>query len=138
MLILLYTLIVAVGIVAWLDLRAARRRDTPSVSAATAARLIVIEGADSDRPAGTSFLLAPVSTVGRDLDNDIVLADPTISGRHAVISRRDGRWWMEDLGSTNGSAVNSTSVEAEAPAILRSGDLIQFGAVKMRLAAPEG
>ncbi len=135
-LILLYTLIVAVGLVAWQDLRASRRTAAgPSI--ADSARLIVLDGADSDRAPGTSFPLEPVTALGRDLDNEIVLADPTISGRHACLSIREGTWWIEDLGSTNGSFVNDEEVDSDTPALLRSGDLVQVGAIKMRLVTPD-
>lgn len=135
-LILLYTLVVAVGVVAWQDLRASRRAGSAGASLADAARLIVLDGADSDRPAGTAFPLEAVTSVGRDLDNEIVLADPTISGRHACLSIREGSWWIEDLASTNGSFVNGEEVVAGTPTLLRSGDLVQVGAIKMRLVTP--
>jgi pSer/pThr/pTyr-binding forkhead associated (FHA) protein len=136
LLILLYTLIAAVGIVAWLDLRAARKSSGAAQSRAEAPRLIVLEPAESDRPPGTAFPLQLVTSLGRDLDNDVVLADPSISGRHAVLSHRDRTWWLEDLGSTNGSFVNGDGVSPGVETLLRSGDLVQLGAVKMRLVTP--
>ncbi len=133
LLILLYSFVGAIGIVAWLDLRASRRAAIASPAAVTPSRLIVLEGGESDRPPGASFPLEVVTSIGRDLDNDLVLVDPTISGRHAVISLREGSWWLEDLVSTNGSFVEDRRVSPETPAVLRSGDLIQIGAVRLRL-----
>lgn len=40
--------------------------------------------------------------IGRDNDVDIRLAGPKVSRRHAQIFRRDGRYFLEDLGSSNG------------------------------------
>jgi hypothetical protein len=137
LLILLYTFLAAVAMVGWLDVRHARRGVARGTPAANPCRLIVIDGGASDRAPGTAFSLEAVTAVGRDLDNEIVLADPTISGRHAVVSRHSGAWWIEDLASTNGTFINSRRVIPDAPTVLRSGDLVQVGAVKMRLAAAE-
>jgi len=137
LLLALYAFIGAVGLVGWLDLRrSARRQAAAPAEPPGQVRLIVLDGATSDRPPGTWFGLEPVSAVGRDLDNDVVLADPTISGRHAVVSLRDGAWWVEDLASTNGTYVNGDRLPAEAPALLRSGDVVQVGAVRLRLVSP--
>ena len=46
-------------------------------------------------------------TIGRRQDNDIVIADPTISTHHARILRNGEKFFIEDLGSTNGTFVNS-------------------------------
>lgn len=130
-----YTFVVAVGWVAWTDLRRvlpeARPPGTPGP------RLIVLDGASSDRPAGQAFLLAAVTALGRDLDNQVVLQDPTVSGRHAVIHHRDGAWWIEDLGSRNGTRVNGRPARSLQPELLRSGDRVQLGAVQLRLVCPE-
>jgi hypothetical protein len=136
LLVFLYAFVGFVGWIAWRDLRSARRDVAVALEAATA-RLIVIEGAASDRPAGTSFALLPVTAIGRDLDNHVVLGEPTVSGRHAVLNVGEGAWWLEDLGSTNGSFVNGRRVAAGSPEIVRSGDVLQLGAVRMRLVTPD-
>ncbi len=46
-------------------------------------------------------------------------------GLHARLFRRDGRLWVEDLGSTNGTFVNRKKVAA--PVALRRGDRLQVG-----------
>jgi ABC transport system ATP-binding/permease protein len=48
--------------------------------------------------------------VGRDPQADIVLADPRVSWQHAVLRRQDGRWLLEDTGSTNGMFVGAERV----------------------------
>lgn len=47
----------------------------------------------------------PGFTLGRNGDNDLVLDNPTVSGRHGRIIYRDQRWWFEDLNSSYGSAI---------------------------------
>jgi pSer/pThr/pTyr-binding forkhead associated (FHA) protein len=137
LLILMYAFLALVAWMLWRDIRSAKapeRRPLPNASG-LAARLIVLDGAESDRPPGTSFDLGPVCAVGRDFDNHVVFVDPTVSGRHAVINARDGAWWIEDLTSTNGTYVNSRRIHPGHAALLRSGDAIQIGAIKLRLVA---
>lgn len=133
---LAYCFVGAVGLVVWRELVGRGGADRPATEA-PGPRLIVIAGGASDRPAGSSFNLAAVTSVGRDLDNLIVLQDPTVSGRHAVIHHRDGAWWAEDLGSTNGTRLNGKAALPLQPALLRSGDLLQFGSVRLRLVSPD-
>ena len=44
--------------------------------------------------------------VGSDLTNDLVISDGTVSRHHASITRREGRYELADLNSTNGTFVN--------------------------------
>jgi len=48
-------------------------------------------------------------TLGRASDNDVVLNNPTVSGRHARIIYRQQQWWLEDLNSSYGSAVKRSN-----------------------------
>ncbi len=134
---LLYTFIGAVALMAWRDVRAATCWRPARGAGQAMARLIVIDPGASDRPAGSAFSLSSVTAIGRDLDNEIVLSDPTVSGRHAVISRRGGAWWVEDLGSTNGTLLNAHRMLPATPMLARSGDVLQLGAVRFRLAADD-
>jgi hypothetical protein len=68
-------------------------------------------------------------TLGRAPDCTVVLADPTVSKRHAEL-RRDGQnVRLTDLGSTNGTKVNGTGVRDWT---LADGDEIRIGATVMR------
>jgi two-component system, cell cycle response regulator len=63
-------------------------------------------------------------TIGRGIEADIWIEDPGVSRRHAVIRRAAGDFFIDDLGSTNGTFVH----DQEAKAIrLVSGDRIQVG-----------
>jgi FHA domain/Domain of unknown function (DUF1707) len=69
--------------------------------------------------------------LGRDPDCDCVLADTTVSRRHARI-RRDGETWLlEDLGSLNGTRLNGWRVTE--PVELRPGDRVSFGGARYRV-----
>jgi len=73
--------------------------------------------------------------VGRDPAAELYLEDKTISARHARLYFEDTQWWVEDLGSTNGTLLNQERV-AE-PVVLASGDRLQFGQVAFSLIIPD-
>lgn len=100
----------------------ARGPSLPLSATTTAATLIGVQGL----VAGGMFALSTGDVlVGRDGDNDIVLAENLVSRRHARL-RRDtqGRFVLTDLGSANGVHVNGMRV---ARAYLASGDEIKIG-----------
>jgi diguanylate cyclase (GGDEF)-like protein len=69
-------------------------------------------------------LEADRSTIGRDLGNNIVLVDESVSRFHAKIERTARGFVLEDLESTNGSRVNDDSIKS---CLLKSGDQLQIG-----------
>ena len=84
--------------------------------------------------AGETFLIRKrVTTIGRALENDIVLEAIDVSRRHARIEYADGRFTIIDLGSTNGTFVNGVRVE-HAP--LRNGDRVALGTVVLEFSLP--
>ena len=62
--------------------------------------------------------------IGRGQENPIRIEDPSVSSRHAMLQFRDGRHWIVDLGSTNGTFINGRRV---TEAIVAEGDLVTFG-----------
>ena len=75
--------------------------------------------------AGTWFLLnQPVTSVGRNPDNDIYLDDVTVSRRHAEFRRQNPEVQIVDLDSLNDTNVNNKPVQS---ALLANGDEIQIG-----------
>ena len=63
--------------------------------------------------------------LGRDSHCDIPLVDDTVSVRHARLAYHHGQWWLEDLGSTNGTRLNKEKVSI--PTVVISGDKIDCG-----------
>ena len=63
-------------------------------------------------------------SVGRKHENDIQLNDLTVSGRHALVTSRDGMDYIEDLGSTNGTLVNGNYITKHT---LQHGNVVQIG-----------
>ena len=95
------------------------------------ARLHVVGSPEGRPQAGTSIALDAVNSLGRDVNNSIVIDDPFASTDHAVLTFRGRDWYIEDLGSTNGTFVNGNRVEGVAP--LGYGDELQIGQVRLRL-----
>ena len=65
--------------------------------------------------------------LGRSQSNTIPLTDASISREHAQIFFRDGSFWIEDLGSKNGTKLGTRRVDG--PARLKPGDHLQLGSV---------
>jgi hypothetical protein len=107
------------------DVRAATRDP-----AAALGRLVVV-ASGGQPPPGAVFALDAVTTLGRDLGSSVVLDDPYASTRHAVLTFRGSAWYVEDLGSTNGTFVDGAPVSGVAP--LGYGDEIQIGEIRLRL-----
>jgi hypothetical protein len=101
----------------------------------TAQLLIQAHGGDS-RAGGTTFVLRSDAVVGRRSGSDVQINDSFISSEHARLTLREGRWWVLDLGSTNGTFVNNARVTR--PVALNHGDEVRFGRVCTRFTLPIG
>jgi len=66
-----------------------------------------------------------VTTIGRTNGNDLIIQGRTVSRRHARLFFDNGRWYLEDLQSANGTLVNN--VRVYQPVVLNDGDVINFG-----------
>jgi hypothetical protein len=64
-----------------------------------------------------------VITLGRKLDNTIIVDDPRVSRHHAQLRQRFGRWVLYDLGSASGTYVNNHRIEE---CILQPGDVVSL------------
>jgi hypothetical protein len=129
-LIALYLFLWQVILVVWRDLR--RPTAGEMDGSRSAGRLIVVEGGPTSYQPGHSFPIYGNATVGRGSDNTIVLSDSFVSTSHAILSFRDGSWWLADLDARNGTWVNAERVKGEIR--IHPGDLISIGQVKMKLA----
>ncbi len=64
--------------------------------------------------------------IGRAPECNLLVQHPTVSKIHAAVWLQDGTWWMEDLGSTNGTYVDGQRISRTA---LHSGSKVHFGQV---------
>lgn len=71
------------------------------------------------------------TTIGRSVECELRLDDTYVSQQHARIFDRGGNWYVEDLGSTNGTFVNEQRLVA--PAMLTPGDKIRVGTTIVEL-----
>ena len=78
---------------------------------------------------------APLSRIGRSSTCEVHIADASVSRRHAEIVRRDDRFFIQDLGSRNGTRVNGTVVRA--PVEIGPGDSVEVGDLTLRVTAEE-
>jgi pSer/pThr/pTyr-binding forkhead associated (FHA) protein len=67
--------------------------------------------------------------IGRGRTADLVLSEATISRAHAAIGYEKGKFFVQDLGSTNGTGVNG---KREPRTTLRDGDEVQLGKLLLR------
>jgi pSer/pThr/pTyr-binding forkhead associated (FHA) protein len=109
-----------------------RRDTTPTTQSADRlpiAHLVTLSG-DSLEPV---YSLEDANLIGRASDNTLVLLESTVSAYHARLSCQRGRWWIEDLGSRNGTLLNEIAVTE--PLIVSFGDEIQLGSIRFRFLA---
>jgi hypothetical protein len=87
--------------------------------------------------AGESLAIALVAKdggaevrLGRSAENDLVVDDGTLSRHHLLFRREAAGWTLRDAGSSNGSKLNGMRLGGEG-ALLRPGDRIEAGAVRL-------
>lgn len=80
---------------------------------------------------GRSYDLGEELTVGRAAGCQVTLDDNYVSQLHARIFSRDGMLFVEDLGSTNGTYLNTRRVSA--PVAMRRGDQLKIGSTVMEV-----
>jgi hypothetical protein len=94
-----------------------------------AARQLVVT---AGQLAGTRITLGEAQiTIGRAEDSTLVITDDFASARHARLVPRDGQWFVEDLGSTNGTYLDRGKVSGPTPVPL--GVPIRIGRTSLEL-----
>jgi predicted component of type VI protein secretion system len=79
--------------------------------------------------AGREFpIVKTLLSIGRGLDNDLVIDDPRVSRHHSQITFRHSHYLLRDLRSTNGTFVNGQPIEA---VVLAPGDVVSIGGFEM-------
>ncbi len=127
--VILYTFLGVAFYIIWRDLK------TTAIQAQHQAgpnhRLRVIDpNGDSSLVANQTLCLQPITWLGRDPENVIVLEHTSVSDRHACLHWENGVWWIEDLNSLNGTTLNESSLAQAMP--LSHGDIIGIGDLRFR------
>ena len=100
------------------------RRPAPSARAA----MVVVAPQDA---AGRRYELTDELTLGRAAGCHIAVEDTYVSQVHARVFRRDGAFYVEDLGSTNGTFLDGRVVSG--PALVEPGGRVQVGSTVLEL-----
>src|SRR5438876_5078690 len=134
LIVLLYLFLMQVVIAITRDLRksAAANAYADNNAPPVVGHLIVVDSGPSTILPGTRFDLSPQTTIGRGPTNSIRLVDNFISGEHTRLWFRNGLWYVQDAGSTNGTYVNNQPAREALAA--RFGDIIQVGFIRFKLA----
>jgi pSer/pThr/pTyr-binding forkhead associated (FHA) protein len=109
----------------WKDLRQqARQMEAPDLPALSLLR--------TDRPQEEVFRFTRTEVIiGRERSCDCRLEDQTISARHARLASHHGQWWVEDLGSKNGTYLNQERISQAV--VVTAGDELRCGQVVLRV-----
>ena len=114
-------------------------RSTPSETEAVSAEELGMEPEPEREPASVTIdgsshkLEKPVVVIGRSKESDIRVPDPNISRRHAEIRQEGSTFWIVDLDSTNGVAVNGRALKR---AKLDDEDRITLGSTELVFRRP--
>ena len=97
-----------------------------------------MQAAVAEEPQGQPFLIVggqrhvelvdAVVSIGRALDNDIILEDRRVSRHHAQLRRRYGRYVLYDAGSSGGTTINGYPVQE---CVLQPGDVVSLAGVEL-------
>ena len=93
--------------------------------------LVVLHPAGAN-PGRRHALQRTEHTVGRRTDLDLHFDIDSVSRRHARLVKNGDDWWIEDLGSTNGTFVNDESAQRRK---LEDGDIVRFGEAVVKFLA---
>ena len=90
-------------------------------------RKLIITGPEMGEPLEIPMEQAGVATIGRGSDNTLRVKHPLVSRQHAEIRATPAACHLIDLGSTYGTQINGERIEANRPALLQDGDVVELG-----------
>jgi pSer/pThr/pTyr-binding forkhead associated (FHA) protein len=96
---------------------------------ADGATLILPDGAERE-------LTGPTFSIGRADESDLELAADTVSRLHALLVESEGRWLVEDRGSSNGTYLNGNRIQPGVRLPLRHGDRVTIGSQHLVFSYP--
>lgn len=127
---ILYAFLGLAFYIIWRDLRQAQTQVVPP-SPVTDRLRVIAAPEDQSLVVGDTVPLPSTLLLGYDPENAIVLNDTSTSTCQARLSRKNGVWWLENLGSQNGARLNNLPLSKPTP--LANGDIIEIGNVCFRL-----
>jgi pSer/pThr/pTyr-binding forkhead associated (FHA) protein len=127
------SLYVFLGSALWILWRDLRKTDSQQQHIREPISISIIQ---KEFPAQIHVLTNPIYILGRAASCDIYLDDETVSSQHAKIYFESSNWWVEDIGSSNGTYLNDSYLKQ--PAVLTDQDILQFGNVKAEIELSAG
>lgn len=120
------------GLIAWLIYQDVRLTKAVLARQQAASGALRVVASESGEPAiDTVYALNPITSIGRAKSSTIVLDDGYVSTEHALLLQRGGQWWLEDLGSRNGTLLNG--VKLAETAVVSAGDVITIGGTVLKV-----
>jgi pSer/pThr/pTyr-binding forkhead associated (FHA) protein len=109
------------------------------ITFATRRQLMLTLTVRSGDLSGTSFQLnqSPM-TLGRNPESHIVISHVTTSWNHAVFKQEDMKWFVRDVGSSNGTHLNEKRLEPNQPHPIQVGDQLKFGETLLEVTQDAG
>jgi pSer/pThr/pTyr-binding forkhead associated (FHA) protein len=120
------------GLIAWLIYQDVRLTKAVLARQQQVSGALRVVASESGEPAvDTLYSLTPITSIGRAKSSTIVLDEGYVSTEHALLVQRGGQWWLEDLGSRNGTLLNG--VELAETAVVSAGDVITIGGTALKV-----
>jgi len=95
-------------------------------------RMIVLDSGDPKvRPGSLHMVTLQGGSIGSYGDHQVLIPDTMVSRRHAVVSFRNGRYYLKDLGSSNGTLVNEERVALDEEVEVGHGTVVQVGQTRL-------
>jgi len=117
----LYAFVISALLVLWRDLKRQSKGVIPTILP-----IIKITTQEDGTSESYEYTLSEV-TIGRDPNSSCQLDDNSISAQHARLTYHHTQWWVEDLGSTNGTFLNQEPITT--PQVITSGDNLRCGRI---------
>ncbi|MCR4436546.1 MAG: FHA domain-containing protein [Clostridiales bacterium] len=122
---IIYIFIFGIMRLIYLDIRSMSAKNFPKAVSLPYLKLVSLKDHFNFK-VEESYLLTEDTTIGRSRGNSIHIEDPFLSGRHAILTKKGGSFYIQDVGSTNGTELNGTRLGTE-PVLLKDGDRIHAG-----------
>lgn len=114
----------------WLEFQLIK--STPRLTHETHGKLIEMhKEADHFIPTDKVHPIFLRTTIGRSNDNTLQIEDDYLSASHAHLYFRDNIWWLEDLGSRNGTLLNN--IQVQQTVIITHDDIISMGNIHLKI-----
>ena len=124
--VIIYVFILFVIRLIYLDVKKMSRFETSGIEDEACASLRPAKSkVEQAKPLARRYNIYGEAVIGRSPECDIVINERFVSQKHAIIWYEQGEWYLEDLGSRNGTAVNGKRIQSEV--ILDTEDVVSIG-----------